>query len=851
MASLPFQGGMAYVQRNNSLIVYGGANATSRYTNKLYQLTQSTDTFTWEELPQQGPLPPGSVYSQAVLSTSGNNMLVIGGMYSQATVQSPLQIYVYRFDTHTWTASATNTPTNTTTGVPLNRKLFSATGDKSNNVYICGGIDANNSQVFSDFYMFSPTTLSFTKLPDVQEPRYGHTSSLLSNGNLVVIGGLTQTNTNNQIQRKLASMEFVNVYNPSTRQWQSQQTKPASGASFPSTRSGHNAIVTSDDKIIVFGGDNGADERQRQYLNTIAILDTKTWTWNAPPASGVAPSRRSNSAAMLVNNQYLTVAFGEAINTYYNDINVLDVNNNAWLQEFNPSTSSQGSGVSGGLIAGVTVAAVVLAAIILFLVWRFKSYICWLIGRIHSDIWKPRTGEPVWAETTRIIFQVLFLFLFTVFLVFVIRQAVESPNITQRIENSAASVEVPDVRFCFDGYPTYPNALDPRNPGVLCQTDNGFSCTTYVQRLNMSVFQPTFSDNLGEVNCFLFRSPKAFQMTSTTGSNNGSRMLFTMFGDQSITTGRVHISVYPRQMDPNAKVYNIVDESTVLMSDAEVTSWQNAERTDTQATNIYTIQPFTYTALSYELSDHRYLQDVGWNYVGFLPIFNNVPEVTSNFRQEAPNPAYTQVHSSLSFVAISPDGYVEVINREVKMFTLVNALGFVGGIFGLLIAVQTWLFGFRPSSPWGVVHRWSVGDMKRSLLRGLQSKFNTSEAGIPLVHPVRQRFSDSDFQNMGYEQGTHRISRVEHRMQTLEMLFKAYYVDDEVFRSLDNATKDGTVLATGARFPSEKMNTPPHDNSGFAHMFNHRQSIGSICSDTNSQRQLNPREKDHVPMHNL
>jgi hypothetical protein len=34
-----------------------------------------------------------------------------------------------------------------------------------------------------------------------------------------------------------------------------------------------------------------------------------------------------------------------------------------------------------------------------------------------------------------------------------------------------------------------------------------------------------------------------------------------------------------------------------------------------------------------------------------------------------------------------------------------------------------------------------------------------------------------------------RLNRVEDRMQMLEMLFKAYYIDDEVFRSLDDAGK--------------------------------------------------------------
>lgn len=136
---------------------------------------------------------------------------------------------------------------------------------------------------------------------------------------------------------------------------------------------------------------------------------------------------------------------GSALNTQYNDLNVYNLADSKWLQSFDESDNDSGSGVSGGLIAGVTIAAVVLLCIILFLLWRFQSYIRWLALRIHHDIWKPRTGEPVWAETSRIVCQIFMLFLFVCFLVFVIRQAINSPNVTQRIEEAAAQVDVPGL----------------------------------------------------------------------------------------------------------------------------------------------------------------------------------------------------------------------------------------------------------------------------------------------------------------------------------------------------------------------------------------------------------------------
>lgn len=81
---------------------------------------------------------------------------------------------------------------------------------------------------------------------------------------------------------------------------------------------------------------------------------------------------------------------GTSLNTYYNDINVFTPNDNKWLQTFSDNTNDSSTGVSAGLIAGVTIAGVVLLCIILFLLWRFQSYLRWLVVRIHHDIWKPR-----------------------------------------------------------------------------------------------------------------------------------------------------------------------------------------------------------------------------------------------------------------------------------------------------------------------------------------------------------------------------------------------------------------------------------------------------------------------------
>ncbi|KAI9495036.1 hypothetical protein BDB00DRAFT_266955 [Zychaea mexicana] len=844
---LPFKSVMASTQRNSSLVLFGGENATNSYTNDLFQLTQTSTGFTWTALPQNNTPPPNS-FGRSVYIDGSDAMMLLGGITQDTNNQLvPLQMYLYDFASgnwQPWAGNSVNTSSNASLAIPPNRKEFSVSLDNQNSrVYVYGG-SVNQTIVWNDLWVLDLSTMAYSQLPSSDVARYGHTTSLLSNGQLVVIGGVIVTSTGDT---GLASMGQLYIFDTRTSTWSMQNTTVTGGGLLPSTRSAHNAVVGANDQIVIFGGDSGGDERTRRYINAVALLDTASWTWTVPTAQGIPPSRRSYAAAAILDGTHMTVAFGASLNMQYNDINVLSLDSGKWLQTFEPEESEESSGLSAGVIAGICIAAVVLLLIILFLLWRFQSYVRWLVTRLHGDIWRPRAGEPVWAETTRMCCKVLLLFVFVACLFFIIRQAITSPSVIQRIEEPVAQVDVPDVRFCFEGYPSFPSPMDPRNPGVVCQTDIGFSCSEYVQALNMSVFTPVYASGLGAVTCFLFRAPKYFQMTATSGANNGSRLLFYPFGDQSVTYGRVHVSLYPKEMDPNVKLFGIQDDIPVVMSDMDVLNWMNGERNDIQVSNVYDLQPNSYGAISYELVDHQYLQDVGWNYVGFSPITNSTPEIETNFRQEAPNPNYTATHPSLGQMVIYPSGFVHARDREVKMYTLLNALGFVGGIFGLLLALQTWLFGYRPRSPWGVVQRWSIGDMKRSLLEGLSSNFRTaSETGIPFIHPVHRRFSVLNAGDI-HESERERVSRVEERMQILELLFKAYYVDDEVFRSLDNANRRETGIVptsdSGPLFPpslfekDEPSSSRDSQERGFSSGFHHRSASTTSSDGTPSSRQ--------------
>jgi hypothetical protein len=187
MNSLPFRGGMAFAQKNDSLYLFGGENATVHYTNDLYKLTQTSTSYTWEVVPQINP-PNGTVYSQSYITADGENMVLLGGMSNTTYGRGlPLQMYTYNFGSKTWTAHPNNNAnlTSTSPGFIYNRQFFSASHDKKNQLtYIFGGAvspanpSSGSGTVFNDLHVLD-ANLNAKRLEPTPFGRYGHTASVL------------------------------------------------------------------------------------------------------------------------------------------------------------------------------------------------------------------------------------------------------------------------------------------------------------------------------------------------------------------------------------------------------------------------------------------------------------------------------------------------------------------------------------------------------------------------------------------------------------------------------------------------------------------------------------------------
>jgi hypothetical protein len=168
---------MTSAQLGNSLYLFGGENDTVAFSNELYKLTLTGNTFSWESV-RQINAPNGNVAGQGYIKSDNQSMVVMGG-YTAA--MKDFEIHTYNFASQTWTANASNTATvnRKNPSIVFNRNKFSATyNPKTQNTYIFGGYRIGNFSF--DAYVldsnFKVTTLSSRNVGN--NGRYGHTASL-------------------------------------------------------------------------------------------------------------------------------------------------------------------------------------------------------------------------------------------------------------------------------------------------------------------------------------------------------------------------------------------------------------------------------------------------------------------------------------------------------------------------------------------------------------------------------------------------------------------------------------------------------------------------------------------------
>ncbi|CAO3615945.1 unnamed protein product [Mucor hiemalis] len=580
------------------------------------------------------------------------------------------------------------------------------------------------------------------------------------------------------------------------------------------------ALGPDNSTIYYYGGTNTVKQYNVTLYNDVAMLDTKNWIWILPKdIPGVNPLPASETSMVLfdrsIQGNFITGSISVLNNVPLSTPSNEQASNLQWFT--NDSKYDKGNenyGLSNGAIAGIVIAILVFIAVLLILLWMYIPATKRVAAYIQQDlIWSPRSGEPLWAETTRLLVRFVLLFLFLAFIVYVVWKSVNSATVSQHISNPVDSVLAPDIRFCFNGFDQSNASVTPY---VTCTLRNGTNCSGSIRPLDLSKKTPNY--NFYGTSCFLFLPGPSYYITNDAKDyrdRTGTKMIFNFFAQNTtadITSGVIYIDFYAPGYDANTDTYGF---GASKLSEVQKEQWNISEQTNNAVNTIILKQTVESTA-SYTLTTVKKLKpNDGWNYIGFSSNYDEYLDISSSFKELPQNPMKMPINfdKPIAQLTVQPEAFTENSDVDQRVFTLINAFAQAGGVLGLFVALQTILFGFRPQSPWGIVHRWSFGKLRIKLTDRLANYFDRMGTPVPLVNPVSNRLrnvnghsyfktTDNTYVPLGADTPSaneiselndqeDRVHRVEERLQLMELLLKSYYLNDEVFRSLDQAVKRG------------------------------------------------------------
>jgi hypothetical protein len=307
--------------------------------------------------------------------------------------------------------------------------------------------------------------------------------------------------------------------------------------------------------------------------------------------------------------------------------------------------------------------------------------------------------------------------------------------------------------------------------------------------------------------CKIFIPPLDIRFQSNEniyGSELKDQMEIRLFKEDP--TLSYYFTYYTSQHSPYRTIFGMNgNDSDMTLQDAN--NWIQTERDTSNLKNTFTSAVDNFAIVSFSLTETQALTNSSWNYFGFSNIYNTTLELAQNKGPESliTNSGNRSTLIPSYMLEVKPSEYTIRITKEQKVSTILGRLASADGVFSAIVAIQTILFGFRPDSPWGIVHRWSGGRQKETLRDALRDDFNTDNSPVPMVTRVRgdyhllsvssdstiidmdRRNEDEDNQNFAIK-----FRNMENRMQLMEDLFKTYYINDEVFQKLNEAKKDNS-----------------------------------------------------------
>gem|GEM_PF-3494776 len=206
------------------------------------------------------------------------------------------------------------------------RSLHTSTLLPNGKLLVVGGY--NGSPYPSSPEIYAPGSGAWALAGSMSQARYGHTATLLPGGKVLVCGGVYNGSY-------LASAE---IYDTATGLW-------SSVGSMSHSRQLHNAALLPNGKVLVSGGYDGA-----AYLSSAEIYDPATRAWTA--AASLPEPRVGHTSTLLPNGKVL-VCGGMYNGSYLSSTAIYDLAAGAWSNAGSMSQSRQYHSVvllPGGLV---------------------------------------------------------------------------------------------------------------------------------------------------------------------------------------------------------------------------------------------------------------------------------------------------------------------------------------------------------------------------------------------------------------------------------------------------------------------------------------------------------------------
>ena len=220
-----------------------------------------------------GPLNTVRAYHTATLLPNGK-VLVAGGTFADSNGGYGYVDSAELYDpaTETWTNTG---PLNTA------RANHTATLLPNGKVLVVGGMSGTFGNALNTAELYDPATGAWTTIGPMNTARVYHTATLLPNGKVLVAGG------------KVAGgyLNSAELYDPATGAWTTIGPMNA-------TRAYHTATLLPSGKVLVAAGQGNAG-----YLNSAELYDPATGAWTLTGSMNAA--RRDHTATLLLDGRVL------------------------------------------------------------------------------------------------------------------------------------------------------------------------------------------------------------------------------------------------------------------------------------------------------------------------------------------------------------------------------------------------------------------------------------------------------------------------------------------------------------------------------------------------------------------